>query len=70
MITTKAELLEEFDRVVENYDDVILFYLQEYKHIMPYDDIATYLVEAFQNRVWTFASELLNREEEEEENEI
>lgn len=67
MITTKAELLKEFDRVVENYDDNILFYLQEYKHIMPIDDIATYFVEAFQNRVWTFASELMNREEEEEE---
>ena len=68
MITTKAELLKEFDAIVESYDDDILFYMQEYKHIMPLDDIAMYLVEAFQNRVWTFASELMNKEEEEEEN--
>lgn len=67
MITTKAELLKEFDRVVENYDDDILFYMQEYKHIMPYDDIAMYLVRAFKERVWTFANELLEREEEENE---
>lgn len=65
-ITTKEELLKEFDRVVENYDDDILFYMQEYKHIMPVDDIAMYLVRAFKNRVWTFAEEILEVEEEEE----
>lgn len=65
MITTKAELLKEFDAVVENYDDDILFYMQEYKHIMPVDDIAMYFVRAFKNRVWTFANELLEHEEEE-----
>lgn len=65
-ITTKEELLKEFDRVVENYDDDILFYMQEYKHIMPVDDIAMCLVRAFKNRVWTFADEILEVEEEEE----
>lgn len=64
MITTKTELLKEFDVVVENYDDDILFYIQEYKHIMPVDDIAMYLTRAFKNRVWTFANELLEQEEE------
>lgn len=64
-ITTKEELLKEFDRVVENYDDDILFYMQEYKHIMPVDDIAMYLVRAFKNRVWTFADEIERAKEEE-----
>ena len=62
-ITTKEELLKEFDRVVENYDDDILFYIQEYKHIMPVDDIAMYLVRAFKNHVWAFADEIMAEEE-------
>lgn len=64
-IVTKEELLKEFDRVVKNYDDDILFYLHEYRYIMPVDDIAMYLVRAFKNRVWTFSDEI-EREEEEE----
>ena len=62
MITTKEELLKEFDACVTDYDDDILFYMQEYKHIMPPDDIAMYLVRAFKNRVWTFANEFLDEE--------
>ena len=65
IITTKEELLKEFDRVVENYDDDILFYMQEYKHIMSVDDIAMYLTRAFKNRVWTFADEIERAKEEE-----
>ena len=64
MITTKQELLEEFDAAVESYDDDILFYFNEYKNIMPVDDMAMYLVRAFKNRVWMFAEEIIEREEE------
>lgn len=62
-ITTKEELLKEFDRVVGNYDEDILFYLHEYSYIMPVDDIAMYLVRAFRNRVWAFADEIMAEEE-------
>ena len=62
-IVTKKELLKEFDAMVENLDEDILFYLHEYSYIMPVDDIAMYLVRAFQNRVWTFAEQTLEEEE-------
>lgn len=62
-IVTKEELLKEFDAMVKNLDEDILFYLYEYTYIMPVDDIAMYLVRAFKNRVWTFAEEILEEEE-------
>lgn len=65
MITTKAELLKEFDRMVENYDDDILFCMREYKHIMAVDDIAMYFTRAFKNRIWAFAYDFLEEEEDE-----
>lgn len=64
MITTKAELLKEFDAIVENYDSDILFCMQEYKSIMSIDDMAIYLARAFKNRVWTFANEFIEEEKE------
>lgn len=63
MTTTKSKLLREFDAIVENYDDDILFCMQEYKHIMPVDDIAMCLTKAFKNRAWTLAEEILDEEE-------
>lgn len=62
-IVTEEELLKEFDAIVRNLDEDILFYLYEYRYIMPVDDMAMYLVRTFKNRVWSLAEEILEEEE-------